>query len=134
MPLSKCRLVELPKIDDPRGSLSFIEGGHHVPFDVKRVFYVYHVPEGATRAGHALKTCEQLIVAISGAFDAMIDDGTTHSRLRLDSADRGLYLPPMIWLELENFLPGSVCLVLASERYSDGSYLRTRAQFGSAAA
>lgn len=128
--LSKCRLIELPKIDDSRGSLSFAEAGLNVPFDIKRVFFIHQVPPGATRAGHALKTCEQLIVATCGAFDAIISDGKVQSRRRLDSAKFGLYVPPLIWLELENFLLGSVCLVLASEAYSEDSYIRTTEQFG----
>lgn len=134
MRLSECRLIELPKIDDPRGSLSVVEGGLHVPFDIKRVFYLQQVPEGATRAGHALKTCEQFIVATAGAFDATVDDGRSRMRMRLESGNCGLYLPPLIWLELENFLPGSVCLVLASERYSETAYLRTYDHFRAVAA
>ena len=134
MRLSKCRLIDLPKIDDSRGSLTFAERGLHVPFGIERVFFIHQVPPGATRAGHALKTCEQLIVASSGAFDAIISDGRAQSLRHLDSANIGLYLPPLIWLELENFLPGSVCLVLASERYDEASYLRTPEQFRAAVA
>lgn len=134
MQLTECRLIDLPKIDDPRGRLSVVEGGLHVPFEIKRVFYLQQVPEGATRAGHALKTCEQFIVATAGAFDAIVDDGMSRSRMRLESGNCGLYVPSMIWLELEKFLPGSVCLVLASEHYSEASYLRTYDHFRAVAA
>lgn len=134
MQLKKCRLIELPKIDDLRGSLNVVEGGLHVPFEIKRVYYIHQVPTGATRAGHALRTCEQLVVATSGAFDAMISDGISQSRMRLGSTELGLYVPPMIWLELENFLPDTVCLVLASEHYSEASYIRTYEQLKAAAA
>lgn len=131
--LSKCRLIELPKNNDSRGSLTFIEGGLNIPFEIARVFFMFQVPPGAARAGHAMKTCEQLIVAPSGGFDAIVSDGCAQMRTRLNSAEFGLYLPPLIWLELENFLPGSVCLVLASERYSETSYIRTAEQFRVAA-
>lgn len=134
MRLSDCRLVELPKIDDSRGSLSFVEAGTHVPFDIKRVFYIHQVPPGATRAGHALKTCEQLIVATCGGVDAIVSDGKAQSRKRLDSNRCALYVPPLVWLELENFLPGTVCLVLASEHFSESAYIRTYDQFRAAAA
>ncbi|MSQ73421.1 MAG: WxcM-like domain-containing protein [Betaproteobacteria bacterium] len=134
MRLNKCRLIDLPKFDDLRGSLSPVEGGLHVPFDIKRVFYIHQVPAGADRAGHALKTCEQFMVAVSGAFEAVLDDGNAQSRIRLDSTHSGLYLPPLIWLKLENFRPATVCLVLASERYSDAAYLRSYEQFRAAAA
>jgi hypothetical protein len=132
--LSQCRLIQLPKVDDPRGSLSFVEGGGRIPFEIKRVFYIYEIPAGATRAGHAQRTCEQLIVAVSGAFDVISDDGATRSHRRLDSAHCGFYVPPLTWLELENFTPGAVCLVLASEPYSEVSYIRAYDQFKVAAA
>ena len=112
--LSKCRLIDLPRINDPRGNLTFVEGQRHVPFEIKRVFYLYDVPGGETRAGHALRTCEQFIVAMSGSFDVIADDGRARARFHLNRSYFGLYLPPRIWRELENFSSGSVCLVLAS--------------------
>ncbi len=127
--LDKCKLIDLPRIHDPRGNLTFVEGMRHIPFEVKRVFYLYDVPGGETRAGHALRTCEQFIVAISGSFDVIADDGGTRSRFPLNRSYYGLYLPPMIWRELENFSSGSVCLVLASEVYDEAGYSRDYDQF-----
>lgn len=118
-----CRLLELPKITDPRGSLSFVEAGRHVPFEIRRIFYLYGVPVGETRAAHALKTCQQLIVAIAGSFDVMVDDTAAKNHYRLDRADCGLYVPPLVWREISGFSPNSVCLVLASEFFDADDYL-----------
>jgi hypothetical protein len=131
---TRMRLIQLPRIADPRGNLSFIEGGRHLPFEVRRVFYLYDVPGGETRAGHALKTCQQFIVAISGAFDVVADDGTTRSRHHLNRSYFGLYLPPLTWRELDNFSSGSVCLALASEPYDEGGYYRDYESFRRAVA
>jgi hypothetical protein len=129
MSLKDCALVELPKISDPRGSLTFLEGGRHVPFEIKRLFYLYDVPGGETRAGHALKTCHQFIIAISGSFDVVLDDGTEKRRYQLNRSYRGVYVPPLIWRELDNFSSGSVCAVLASECYAATGYYRTYDEF-----
>lgn len=118
------RIVSLPKVSDPRGNLSFIEGGRHVPFEFRRVFYLYDVPGGESRAGHALKTCQQFIIAISGAFDVTADDGRTRAKHHLNRSYFGLYLPPLVWREIDNFSSGSVCLVLASEPYDEAGYVR----------
>ena len=134
MPGKEPGIIDLPRIRDERGSLSFVEGGSGVPFEIRRVFYIYDVPRGASRAGHALRTCEQLIVAVSGAFDVTCDDGKTRSVQRLEAACRGFYVPPLTWLELANFTPGAVCLVLASEPYSEAAYIRAYDQFKVAAA
>lgn len=131
--MDKCKLIDLPRVHDPRGNLTFVEGMRHIPFEVKRVFYLYDVPGGETRAGHALRTCKQFIVAISGSFDVVADDGRMRSRFPLNRSYYGLYLPPMIWRELENFSSGSVCLVLASEVYDEAGYYRDYSQFCSAA-
>jgi hypothetical protein len=127
--VDECRMIDLPRINDPRGNLTFVEGSRHIPFEIKRVFYLYDVPGGETRAGHALKTCHQFIVAMSGSFDAVVDDGRTRSHFRLNRSYYGLYLPPKIWRELENFSSGSVCLVLASEPYVESGYYREYSQF-----
>ena len=127
--VDECRMIDLPRINDPRGNLTFVEGARHVPFEIKRVFYLYDVPGGETRAGHALKTCHQFIVAMSGSFDVVVDDGRTRSRFQLNRSYYGLYLPPKIWRELENFSSGSVCLVLASEPYDESGYYREYSQF-----
>ena len=127
--VDECRLISLPRVNDPRGNLTFVEGDRHVPFAIRRVFYLYDVPGGETRAGHALKTCHQFIVAMSGSFDAVVDDGQARTRFALNRSYYGLYLPPRIWRELENFSSGSVCMVLASEPYDEAGYYRDYAQF-----
>jgi hypothetical protein len=129
MSIHDCHLIELPKIADPRGNLTFLEAGRHVPFDIKRVFYLYDVPGGEARAGHALRTCQQFIIAMSGSFDVILDDGTVKQRYQLNRSYRGLYVPPLIWRELDNFSSGSVCAVLASECYDANGYHRTYDDF-----
>ena len=132
MNLKNCKLVDLPKITDPAGNLTPIEGGRHVPFEIKRVFYPCDVPGGATRAGHALKTCQQFIIAMLGSFDVMLDDGTDTKRYHLNRSYTGLYVPALIWRELENFSSGSVCTVLASEVYDEKGYYRDYEEFRNA--
>lgn len=127
--LGGCRIIELPRVADPRGNLTFVEGDRHVPFTIRRVFYLYDVPGGETRAGHALKTCHQFIVAMSGSFDVAVDDGREQTRFSLNRSYYGLYLPPRTWRVLDNFSSGSVCLVLASEPYDESDYYRDYAQF-----
>ena len=129
MSINDCKLVELPKIGDPRGNLTFLEGGRHVPFEIKRVFYLYDVPGGETRAGHALRTCHQFIIAMSGSFDVVLDDGRQKERYQLNRSYTGVYVPPLIWRELDNFSSGSVCAVLASECYDGSGYYRTYDDF-----
>jgi hypothetical protein len=123
------RVIHLPKIEDSRGNLTFIEGERHVPFAIKRVFYLYDVPGGADRAGHALKTCHQFLVAMSGSFDVLHDDGKQKKRVHLNRSYYGLYLPPMIWRQIDNFSSGSVCLALASERYDAEDYHRNYSEY-----
>ena len=122
--LNSCRIIDLPKFSDPRGNLTFIESDRHIPFTISRVFYLYDVPGGADRAGHALKTCHQFIVAMSGSFDVILDDGDAKKRYHLNRSYYGLYIPPLIWREIDNFSSGSVCLALASELYSAEDYYR----------
>ncbi len=129
--ISNVRLYELPKIMDSRGNLTFIEGEVHIPFEIKRIFYLYDVPGGETRAGHALKTCQQFIIAASGSFDVVVDDGFEKARYHLNRSFYGLYIPSLVWRELENFSSGSVCLVLASELYNADGYYRSYDEFKS---
>jgi hypothetical protein len=128
-----CRIVELPRIADARGNLTFIEGGGHVPFDIERVYYLYDVPGGEFRGGHAHRELEQLIVAASGSFDVIVDDGATSERFFLNRSYYGLYIPRMVWRELDNFSSGSVCLVLASKRYDEADYYRDYDEFAAVA-
>lgn len=120
----QCKLTDLPKIHDPRGNLTFLEAPMHVPFEIKRVFYLYDVPGGAERAGHALKKCHQFLIAISGSFDISVSNGKEKRKFHLNRSYYGLHLPPMLWREMDNFSSGSVCLVLASECYSEDDYYR----------
>lgn len=132
MSLDKCRIIELPKITDPRGNLTYIEGDNHIPFDIRRVYYLYDVPGGAERGGHGHKALHQLIVAMSGSFDVLLDDGFEKKRYHLNRSYYGLYVCPMIWRELDNFSSGSVCMVLASNLYDEDDYYRDYLQFAKA--
>jgi dTDP-4-dehydrorhamnose 3,5-epimerase-like enzyme len=129
MGIEECLLIELPKITDPRGNLSFIEGGQQIPFDIKRVYYLYDVPGGSDRGSHAHKNLHQFIVAMSGSFDVVLDDGKEKKRFHLNRSYNGLYVCPMIWRNLDNFSSGSVCMVLASEYYSEVDYIRDYEDF-----
>jgi dTDP-4-dehydrorhamnose 3,5-epimerase-like enzyme len=122
--LDRCTIIDLPKIPEPRGNLTFIEGRRHIPFDIARVYYLYDVPGGAERGGHAHKALEQLIIAMSGSFDVVLDDGANNKRVHLNRSYNGLYVCPMIWRELDNFSSGSVCMVLASNVYDESDYFR----------
>ena len=129
MSLEQCRIVELPRITDPRGNLTFIEGGRHVGFDIRRVYYLYDVPGGAARAGHGHRTLHQLMIAISGSFDVHLDDGRGKRTYHLNRSHYGLYLCPMIWRDIDNFSSGSVCMVLASDFFDESDYYREYADF-----
>ncbi len=133
MSVEHCRIIELPKISDPRGNLTFVEGGNHVPFDIARVYYLYDVPGGASRAAHGHRALHQLMIAMSGSFDVTLDDGYEKRRFHLNRSYYGLYISPMIWRELDNFSSGSVCMVLASERYDESDYFREYGRFLEAA-
>lgn len=124
MTINDCKIINLPKITDPRGNLTFIEEKNHIPFEIKRVFYLYDVPGGAERAGHALKKCHQFLIAMSGSFDVIIYDGKDNQRIHLNRSYYGLHIPPTIWREIDNFSSGSVCLALASSTYDPDDYYR----------
>ena len=129
MSVDYCKIIELPKISDPRGNLSFIEGGQHIPFDIKRVYYLYDVPGGSDRGAHAHKTLHQFIVAMSGSFDVLLNDGNKATRFHLNRSYYGLYVCPMMWRDLDNFSSGAVCMVLASEHYEAADYIRDYSEF-----
>jgi dTDP-4-dehydrorhamnose 3,5-epimerase-like enzyme len=126
---SKCRIINLPKVMDRRGNLTFIEAKRSIPFEIKRVYYLYDVPGGESRGGHAHKTLEQFIIAANGSFDVLINNGKKKERFHLNRSYYGLYIPPMIWRELDNFSSGSVCLVLVSEYYDAKDYIRNYKAF-----
>ena len=129
MPLADCKLISLPRIQDPRGNLTFVESRSQVAFDIQRVYYLYDVPGGSSRGGHAHKALHQLIIAMSGSFDVHLDDGTEKQTFHLNRSYVGLSVCPMIWRELDNFSSGSVCMVLASNRYDESDYFRNYDQF-----
>jgi dTDP-4-dehydrorhamnose 3,5-epimerase-like enzyme len=132
MPVSDCKVIDFPKIVDPRGNLTFLEGERHVPFSIKRIFYLYDIPTGESRGAHAHKELHQLLICLSGSFDVALDDGTDRKMIHLNRPWQGLHIPPMIWAAEMNFDPGSVCLVLASMAFNESDYYRDYDQFLSA--
>ena len=129
MKVSDCRIVDLPQVIDPKGNVVIIEGDKTAPFDIKRVFYMFNTPTGITRGGHAHKLLHQLIVAIAGSLDVVVDDGAKKKQVHLDSPQQGLFIPPMIWNELLNFSKDAVCVVFASEHYSSDDYIKSYESF-----
>ena len=129
MSLSDSRFIDFPVIADPRGNLTFIEGTRTIPFEIKRVYYLYDVPGGAHRGGHGHRNLEQVLIAMSGSFDIVLDDGDRQRRVHLNRSYYGLYIPPMTWREMDNFSSGSVCMVLASAYYDEADYFRDYASF-----
>jgi hypothetical protein len=124
MVIENCGLIKFPRISDPRGNLTFIEAERHVPFQVKRVFYLYDVPTGESRGAHAHRELQQVVICLSGSFDVIVDDGIRTARFHLNRPWEGLYVAPMIWGAEVNFDPGSVCVVLASDYYKEADYYR----------
>lgn len=129
MSLDNCQILDLPVIREPRGNLSFIESSRQIPFDIRRVYYLYDVPGGAERGGHAHKALHQLIIAMSGSFDIHLNDGSARKTFHMNRSHYGLYVCPMIWREIDNFSSGAVCLVLASDFYDEGDYYRDYSEF-----
>ena len=120
----EAQIIQLPKMEDVRGSLTFVESAGVIPFDIKRVYYLYDVPGGASRAAHGHKALEQLVIAMAGSFDITLDDGFEKKTYSLNRSYYGLYVPPMTWRDLDNFSSGAVCLVLASDHYDEDDYFR----------
>jgi len=131
--IADCKIIELPKVTDPRGNLTYVEEGRNIPFEIKRVYYLYDVPGGAVRAGHAHKKLQQFVIAIAGSFDIALDDGFQKKQVHLDRSFYGLYIAPMTWREINNFSSGSVCVVLASDFYDESDYFRDYDHFVKAA-
>lgn len=123
------RLIDLPQIHDPRGDLTFVEGNRHVPFEIKRVYYLYNVPVDAQRGGHAHRQLQQVIFALSGSFRLKIDDGIRKSEYWMRDPRKGLYVSQMVWREMDSFSQGAVCMVLASQPYSEDDYFRNYDDF-----
>lgn len=124
-----CNIIHLPKIENVSGSITAIQGDKDVPFDIKRIYYLYDVPGGADRGGHAHKRLHQLIIAASGSFDIILDDGNIKRTIQLNRPYFGLYLKPGIWRDISNFSSGAICLVLASNFYDATEYIRDYNEF-----
>lgn len=122
--LDKVRYLDFPKVCDPRGNLSFIEGGCHVPFAIKRVFYIYDVPGGACRGAHAHKTCTEILIPVAGSFDVHLSDGREERIYHMDTSNRGIMVPPGLWLSTHKYTSGTLCLVLCSDYYEEEDYIR----------
>lgn len=129
MALADCKILDLPILHDERGNLTAVESGRGIPFEFNRVYYLYDVPGGSERGGHAHKNLHQLIIAMSGSFDIILDDGRDHRSFHLNRSYHGLYICPMVWREINNFSSGSVCMVLASDFYDEGDYIRSKPAF-----
>ncbi len=125
----KIKIINLPKIIDDRGNLSFFEGGNHIPFQIKRCYWIYDVPGGEVRGGHAYKELEEVFVALSGSFDIILNDGVNEHKVSLNRSYYALYVPKMIWRHIENFSTNSVCMIMASEKYNEADYIRDFDQF-----
>jgi hypothetical protein len=129
MSVRACRLLDLPRIQDSRGNLTVVEGRRHIPFDIRRIYYLTGMPSGSERGGHAHQDLQQLLIAVAGSFDIVLDDGADQVRYHLDRSCTGLYIAPMVWRQLEHFSADSVCLVLASAHYDEADYYRNYAHF-----
>lgn len=127
--MQEAKIINLPKILDRRGNLSFIEGNNHVPFAIARTYWIYDVPGGEVRGGHAYRENEELVVALSGSFDVVLHDGVREHRFHLNRSYFGVYIPKMMWRTLENFSTNSLALVLSSTAYDVNDYIRDFDQF-----
>jgi oxalate decarboxylase/phosphoglucose isomerase-like protein (cupin superfamily) len=123
------KLINLPKIIDDRGNLSFIEEEHHIPFKIKRIYWIYDVPGGETRGSHAFKESEEFIVAISGSFDVVLHNGKEETKYSLNRSYYGIYIPKLVWRRLENFSTNSLALILSSTSFNENDYIRNFEEF-----
>ena len=129
MESNKPHIIELPKVADPRGNLSFIQNSDQIPFEIQRTYWIYDVPGGMYRDGHAFRTQHEFIVALSGSFDVVLHDGVEEKRIHLSRSYYGLYVPPMTWRSIDNFSTNSVAMVLSSTLYSEDDYIRDFDEF-----
>jgi len=127
--MQRAKLINLPKIEDPRGNLTFVEGYNHIPFDIKRAHWIYDVPGGAVRGGHAYKKNKEFIIALSGSFDVIIKDGKTRKKFSLNRSYYGLYIPNMLWRLLENFSTNALAFTLSSTLFNPNDYIRDFNEF-----
>ena len=127
--VSDCSIIDLPKIENRSGNLTAIQNSIEIPFDIKRIFYLYDIPGGKDRGAHAHKECHQFLIAGSGSFDVLLDDGESKKLITLNQPYRGLHIPPGIWASEINFSSGSICLVLASHKYDEKDYIREYGEF-----
>ncbi len=129
MSLNKINIINLPKIEDQRGNLSFYESLNHIPFEIKRTYWIYDVPGGQKRGGHAFKAQHEFIIALSGSFDVKLNDGLSEKTFSLNRSYYGLYVPNMIWREMLNFSSNSLALIVSSTHYSNADYIRDYSDF-----
>ena len=127
--VSDCSVIELPKIENRSGNLTSIQNSIEIPFDIKRIFYLYDIPGGKDRGAHAHLECHQFLIAGSGSFDVLLDDGKSKKLVTLNQPYKGLHIPPGIWASEINFSSGSICLVLASHKYDEKDYIREYGEF-----
>ena len=127
--MSKTRIIKLPKIEDPRGNLSFLESNNHIPFKIERTYWIYDVPGGEIRGGHAFKEQCELIIALSGSFDVLLNDGNKENKYSLNRSYTALFIPNLIWKSLENFSTNSLALIVSSKKYDENDYLRNFDEF-----
>ena len=125
----EAKIIQLPKIEDPRGNLSFIEENHHIPFKIERSYWIYDVPGGQTRGGHAFKEQHEFIVALSGSFDVLVDDGKEKKVFQLNRSYYGLYIPSGLWRQMQNFSTNSLAMVLSSTQYDESDYIYDYSEF-----
>ena len=127
--MESVKIIDLPKILDPRGNLSFLESENHIPFEIKRTYWIYDVPGGETRGGHAFKKQKELIIVLSGSLDVIIFDGIKEKKISLNRSYYGLYIPNNLWRHMENFATNTLALVVSSTSFEENDYIREKDEF-----